>query len=666
MRYITPDGHLKTIAGNLQGGFSGDGGPAAQAAMGMQNRAGLVLDATGNLYVADGFNHRVRVIAPTGIINTFAGNGTPISMGDGGPVQDAGFSIPRGLLFDQHGDLFISVVAANRIRQVLAAPPGITVVPTQLDFSAQAGGALAPPQQLTIDGPVSGVAFSISASSGANWLVVSAGGFTPRLINVQADPSNLTPGTYQATLTITAPLATPVTTTIQVTFLVAPGTPPVLATDKTALSFTFPDQPTTIGTQIVRVSNTGTGPLAFSATAQTARGGNWLSVGVASGTATPKTPAPVPVIANPSGLAAGTYTGSVTIASSTTGTSIVIPVNLTVSTLDQAIRLSRPALAFIAVAGGGVVPPGTFAVNNIGRGTMDFTVSTQTLSGGQLSGGQQWLTATPTSDDITAGQPPQSITVTVNQAGLAAGFYYGLVRVDSAAAANTPQIVTIVLQVLPAGRDPGPVIQPSELVFTAVAGDPPPGAKNLFVYNVSGAPQTYVSSFTSSNVNDALNFIPGNATLALTHPTRIVVQPLTSGLTVGVHDAELTLQFSDGRVRRVGVRTIVTPPTGIGLLPAARAATSCTPTQLVPAITTLGQSFGVPAAWPVVLEAQVSDDCGNPLNAGNVVATFSNGDPPLSLIPIQGGTWQSTWQSGNNTGAVTLSVTATDATRTLT
>src|SRR5579863_2876289 len=172
LRYITPDGHLKTIAGNLQGGFSGDGGPATQAGMGMQNRGGLALDATGNLYVADGFNNRVRVIAPTGMITTFAGNGTSTSMGDGGLVLDAGFSIPRGLLFDRHGDLFISDVAANRIREVLAAPPGITVAPTQLSFSAQAGGALAPPQQLTIDGPVSGVAFSISASAGANWLVV--------------------------------------------------------------------------------------------------------------------------------------------------------------------------------------------------------------------------------------------------------------------------------------------------------------------------------------------------------------------------------------------------------------------------------------------------------------------------------------------------------------
>ncbi len=166
LRYITPDGRLKTIAGNLKGGFSGDGGLAAQAATGMQNRTGLAFDANGNLYVADGFNHRVRVIAPSGIISTFAGNGTATTAGDGGPAQNAGFSIPRGLLFDAHGDLLISDVAANRIREVLVAPPAINVAPSQMSFQAQAGGAQTPPQQLTIDGPVSGVGFSITASSG--------------------------------------------------------------------------------------------------------------------------------------------------------------------------------------------------------------------------------------------------------------------------------------------------------------------------------------------------------------------------------------------------------------------------------------------------------------------------------------------------------------------
>lgn len=663
IRYITPGGLLTTIAGNAMGGFSGDGGPAPQAGMALQNRAGLLFDAAGNLYIADGFNHRVRIVSPNGIINTFAGSGKSTTSGDGGLAMRAGFSIPRGLLFDAHGNLFISDIADNRIREVLVAPPSISVSPTQMSFKALSGGALTAPQSLSIDGPVSGVAFTVTSS--ANWLVVGGGGFTPRLIEVRVDPTNLTAGSYQATLTITAQLANPVTSSVQVTVNVSPPANPLFEADKTSLSFTFPSAPTNTETQNVKLSNAGSGSIAFSSVVQTANGGNWLSVGKASGTVTPQTPVMVGVIANPTGLATGTYTGTVTFASSTTGTSISINVNLTVSTIDQAIGLSRPALSFTAVSGGGVVPAGTFAVNNIGRGTMDFTVSTQTLSGGQ-----QWLSATPTSGAAISGGTPVTITVKVDQTGLAPGFYFGLVRVDAPTAANTPHVVSVAMQVLPAGQDPGPVVEPSEIVFTTQQGAPPPGSRNLFVYNVSSQPQTYVSSITATAANDQFSFIPGNSTLSLTKSTRIVVQPLTDGLAAGVYEADLTLQFSDGYVRRVEIRTIVTPAASVTdltpQLAGEHAAASCTPTQLVPAITTLGQTFGVPAAWPVALEAQVTDDCGNPLNSGDVRASFSNGDQAVSLVPIQGGTWQSTWQAGNGAGPVTVTVTATDPTRNLT
>lgn len=662
LRYITPQGIIRTIAGNAQGGFSGDGGPAAQAGMAMQNRTGLAFDAGGNLYITDGFNHRVRVISPAGIITTFAGGGgRTTTSGDGGLALKAGFSVPRGLLFDSHGDLFISDIADNRIREVLATPPAINVTPTQLSFSAEAGGARTPPQQIKIDSPVSGVAFTITPS--VPWLVVSGGGLTPRLLNVLVDPTTLTAGPYQATLTIQASLANPVTSIIQITLNVSPGAPPVLKADKAALSFTFPSNPTVTESRTVQLTNTGSGAIAFSATAQTATGGNWLSVNPPAGTVTPQTPVNVAVVANPSGLAAGTYTGTVTFASSTTGGNIIIPVNLTVSTLAQAIQLSRPALSFTAVASGGVVPPGNFAVSNIGTGTMNFSVSTQTLSGGP------WLSATPASDAATSGDAPVPITVRVDQTNLGPGFYFGLVRIDAPDAANTPHIVAVALLVLAAGQDPGPAIVPSEIVFVAEQGAPSPGSRNVFVYNVSGTPQTYVSSVTAANANDQFSFTPGNATLGLTAATRIVVQPLTSALPAGVYNADLTLQFSDGTLRRVGLRTVVMPaPAGSASKPASEtphATASCTPTQLVPAITSLGQSFGVPAAWPVALEAQVTDDCGNPLNAGAVTATFSNGDPGLSLLPIQAGTWQNTWLSGNTSTPVTVTITANDPTRNL-
>ena len=668
LRYITPDGLLKTIAGIAKPGFSGDGGLATQAQLSMQRNTGMALDRAGNLYFADGFNSRVRVISPTGIISTYAGNGIAGDTGDGGLPRNASFYAPRGLLFDAKGDLLISDVSGNRIRAVLAAAPQFTVTPGQLNFSGKAGGAQTPPQKLVMESAADGLAFTMSVSPGANWLLLgSTSGFTPRLINVRADPSNLTPGTYQATITISSPLAAQPVTTVPVTFQVSPGDPPQLALGKSALSFTFPINSTTPRLQVVPLKNAGTGSLAYAARVKTILGGNWLSVSPASGSVTPQSPILLDVMTNPTGLAPGTYTGTVTVSSSTTGDSAPVMVTLTVSTLDQAIQLSHVGLSYIAVAGGGVVPPQRFAIINIGRGSMNFTVSTRTLSGGP------WLSATPQTGSAVAGAGgSQPIAVSVNQAGMAPGTYYGQVRVDSTGAANTPRVLTVALRVLPSGSDPGPMIDPNEIVFTAIQGMPPPGSMNARVYNVSATPQTYVSSIVSSDPNNKFALIPDNATLNPARPTRIVIQPLTSGLAVGVYEADLTLQFApNGFVRRLGIRTVIRPaPPGsssssFGSRKAEDDAAGCVATQLVPAITTLGQSFGVPAAWPVALEAEVVDDCGNPLTDGNVVVSFSNGDAPLSLQSADGGVWASTWSSGNSSGPVTLTVMASDPGRNL-
>ncbi len=85
-------------------------------------------------------------------------------------------------------------------------------------------------------------------------------------------------------------------------------------------------------------------------------------------------------------------------------------------------------------------------------------------------------------------------------------------------------------------------------------------------------------------------------------------------------------------------------------------------------ITVLGQSFNVPAAWPIALETTVTDDCGNAIGAGNVfVVSFSNGDPPLSLQSSgPGGVWSGTWVSGNTSGPVTVTVTANNPNGSLT
>ncbi len=109
-------GTITRLAGGSQIGYSGDGGPAASALLN-QNR-GLVMDGSGNLFVADSGNNVIRKIAANGIITTVAGNGMAGSSGDGGPATAAQLNFPYGLAVDHSGNLYIADSGNHRIRKV--------------------------------------------------------------------------------------------------------------------------------------------------------------------------------------------------------------------------------------------------------------------------------------------------------------------------------------------------------------------------------------------------------------------------------------------------------------------------------------------------------------------------------------------------------------------
>ena len=138
VRKVDTNGIITTFAGTGKAGFSGDGGPATAAKLGLNLTAayqGVAVDSAGNVYIADPQNNRIRMVNPSGIISTFAGNGTPFATnslgnGDGGPPASASVMTPYGVRVDSQGNVFIADTGHNSIRKVTGAVPTGGSVPT--------------------------------------------------------------------------------------------------------------------------------------------------------------------------------------------------------------------------------------------------------------------------------------------------------------------------------------------------------------------------------------------------------------------------------------------------------------------------------------------------------------------------------------------------------
>ncbi len=151
IRRISPSGIITTVAGTGTAGYSGDGGPATEAQLNLLSNGGLAVDGAGNLFFAA--SNRVRMVAPSGIITTVAGNGMCCSSGDGGPATSAQLGA-GGIAVDSGGNLFIA--DANRVRKV--SPNGIITTVAgngTFGFSGDGGPATSAevaPNGLAVDG----------------------------------------------------------------------------------------------------------------------------------------------------------------------------------------------------------------------------------------------------------------------------------------------------------------------------------------------------------------------------------------------------------------------------------------------------------------------------------------------------------------------------------
>ena len=138
VRKVDKDGIISPIIGLLESGYTGDGGPAIDAQMGMCGR--IKVSRQGEIYIADVFNHAVRKIDTDGIITTVAGTGVAGFSGDGGAATEAQLNMPIGLALDTQGNLYILDSYNYRVRRVDAAGKIATVAGNGVEGNEGDGG----------------------------------------------------------------------------------------------------------------------------------------------------------------------------------------------------------------------------------------------------------------------------------------------------------------------------------------------------------------------------------------------------------------------------------------------------------------------------------------------------------------------------------------------
>ncbi len=664
IRQVNASGTISTIAGGPKNTSEADG-PALSSEV-LQPHA-VAVDGKGNVYLAQ-FDGKIRVVSG-GQIQTVAGGGAPTILGDGGPPLSAGINQPEGVGVDGSGSVYIADTANGRVRKVLgSAAPGVTtppppaVLPTwaisagTLSFSQPVGGGMIPTQTVNLTPmangstpAVNGLNFSVGIDPSCSaWLSSNVtNGSMPAAVVFTVNPSGLAPNTYSCNVTIAAPSTANPSATIKVSLVVpTPPPQPALGSDTPALTFTAALNSGLL-TQQIHVLNTGGGTLAFTATV-TSSGGSWLSISSTGGSVLSNGPFAIVVTADPSALTPGTYTGSIMLAGA--GSTLNIPVTLTISGPTAQMLVSEAAMTFTVVAGGGAPLPHNFGILNTGTGAMDWQATVSTFVNGTLQPGASWLSVSPSSGLVSRPYLDFSqVNVSVDPTQLTqAGTYYGRITIFSQAAVNQPQLITVTVNVLPVGLNPGPQMYPTGLIFTGIAGAKP-GSQTFSVANLSNSAVDFLTG-AIPNQTPPFSYLPLNATLAVTSPSTLQVYPDFSKLTPGsVTKGTITLEFMDNSpAQSVNLLFVVAPPgatlderTGL-----PRASGSCSSQALQLVFRSPSTGFTAVVGQGTNIDVQVSDACGNlvgPSNSQNAKVNAFIGNSTVPMNHIGNGVWQGTW-----------------------
>jgi hypothetical protein len=313
------------------------------------------------------------------------------------------------------------------------------------------------------------------------------------------------------------------------------GAIPTIGVSPTSLSFAYQIGGTAPVAQALSVTSSGAA-LSFTATAS---GGTWLSASPASGT----TPGGVSVSVNPSGLAAGTYKGSVAIAASGASNSpqtVAVSLMVTPASVPN-LNVSPTSLSFSAQAGGAAPAAQSISVGSSGA-ALNFTAAASSGS---------WLSATPPS-----GTTPGTVSVSVNPSGLAAGTYSGSVAIAASGAGNSPRAVAVTLTVTtaPPPGGSGLTVSPTSLSFSSTVSGASPAAQTL---NVQAPAPKGFRAF-GSGTSGGVTWLSISPSGRLTTNQNITVSVTAAGLAVGTYTGAVSIRFSTGEDRSTTITVPVT------------------------------------------------------------------------------------------------------------
>src|SRR5579872_2940099 len=514
------------------------------------------------------------------------------------------------------------------------APTGplLRVSPLSLSFSGLLGGSSPTSQAISIMSPGGGaVNFAATVDSGVpgsgppGWITITpVNDAAPARVTVTVNAGRLVTGMVSAVIHITAPNnPSQASIDVHVTFNVS-SAPPQLGAFPNAVRFgavvdnPFPQS------GFVFVTNDGGGGT-IKVAAHVLGSSSWITgVTPGQGIAGPDQPLVIRVDVNTQGLQVGLYHDILQLTSTTGNKSI--PVTVFVSEAGATLELGSRGLHFQLRQGHGSTLPQSISVLDLGDPSSVVNWKAELLSGFDfLRVVTPTGVATPTKPGILTLAP------TSGAANLPAGSHYALLRVSDPQALVSPRYHTVVFDVADANAPALPDFSPGGMLFTT--SSPP---QDVLVYTSS---LSRVSFQAAPHTEDGLAWLvatPSSSTVSTAAPGKISVSVTPAGLTAGIHYGEVSVAMS-GFVFHVSVTLIVPPGTIFGVPqstaggPVRAAGTTCVPSALALTATGLVNNFSVPAGWPASLIAQLNDDCGNPITDGNVVATFSNGDPPLTL-----------------------------------